>query len=137
MALSSPVRKWLRYALDDLKVVRALEGLGPSYWRACAYHSQQAVEKVLKGFLAHHRVRFPKSHNIAVLLDLVAEVNPKLAKKLMPARRLTKYAIEYRYPDAASKSMTRAKARSAAALATKTYEVLAAELRQTPRTSEL
>ena len=129
MALSSPARKWLRYALDDLKVVRALENLGPSYLRACAYHSQQAVEKALKGYLTHHRIRFPKSHNIAVLLELVAEADPKLAKKLSVAKRLTKYAIEYRYPDAASKPMNRAKARAASAVATKVYELLATELR--------
>jgi HEPN domain-containing protein len=122
----------LRYALDDLKVARSIETLGSSHWRACAYHSQQVVEKALKGYLAHHQVRFPKTHNISELIELVAGTNSVLAKKLTPARRLTKFAIEYRYPDAASRPMTRAKARSATKVAEKAYEAVSATLRTDP-----
>ena len=130
MALPNPVRRWLRYALDDLKVARAIEDMGSSYWRGCAYHSQQAIEKALKGYLAFHQVRFTKTHDIATLLDAVAGVDPKLAKKLATTKRLTKFAIEYRYPDAADKSMTRAKARSALSLAESGYEMIASTLRR-------
>lgn len=74
LALSSTVRKWLRYALDDLKVARAIGSMGSSYWRACAYHSQQAVEKALKGYLTAHKIRFAKTHDILVLLNAVTTI---------------------------------------------------------------
>jgi HEPN domain-containing protein len=100
-----------------------------SHLRACAYHAQQAVEKAMKCYLAHHKVRFPKTHIIKDLLKLIDSVDPALAKKMAKASRLTKYAIEYRYPDAATKRMTREKARSAARLSEQVYQLIATDLR--------
>lgn len=128
MALPNPVRRWLRYALDDLKIARAIESMGSSYWRGCAYHSQQAIEKAMKGYLTFHQVRFSKTHNITTLLESISTIEPKLAKKLSGTKRLTKYAIEYRYPDAADRPMTRAKARSALKLSEDGYETIAQAL---------
>lgn len=133
MALSSTVRKWLRYALDDLKVSRSLADLDSSHLRASAYHSQQAVEKALKGYLAHHQVRFPKTHNIAELLDFVLAIDSSLAKTLSGTKRLTKFAVEYRYPGAASRPMNRTKARSAVATANKAFNSISANLRDDHR----
>lgn len=113
MALPNPVRKWLRYALDDLKVARAIEGMGSSYWRGCAYHSQQVVEKAIKGYLIFRQIRFSKTHDLALLTESVKSVDPELSKLLIKAKKLTKFAIEYRYPDAANRPMTRAKAKTA------------------------
>lgn len=136
MALPNPVRKWLRYALDDLKVARALEPMGSSYWRACAYHSQQAAEKALKGYLAFHQIRFKKTHDVAELLVALESVDAKLAKKLAPAKKLTKYAIEYRYPDAANRLMTRAKARAAKLSAESLYNAIAEGLKKKARSGK-
>lgn len=130
MVLPNSVRRWLRYALDDLKIARAIESMGSSFWRGSAYHSQQSVEKAIKGFLAFHQVRFSKTHDILTLLQSIEGVDPQLAKKLSGAKRLTKFAIEYRYPDAADHPMTRAKAKSALLLAEKSYELIAARLRK-------
>jgi HEPN domain-containing protein len=129
LTLSNPVRRWLRYALDDLKVARAIESMGSSYWRGCAYHSQQCIEKALKAYLTCHQFRFSKTHDIATLLEGVATINTQLSEKLNSTRKLTKFAIEYRYPDAANHPMTRAKAKSALKLAEDGYEILVAELR--------
>lgn len=107
----------------------AIKDLGPLYLRACAYHAQQSVEKAIKAYLTHHQVRFPKTHDIEDLVDLVAKVDPKLAKKLRAGERLTKYAIEYRYPSAAKNAMTKAKTRSAVRLAERVYKLVATDLR--------
>jgi HEPN domain-containing protein len=130
LALPNPVRKWLRFALDDLKIARAIESMGTSYWRGCAYHSQQAVEKAIKGYLTFKQIRFSKTHDIATLVETVKTVDPELAKLLSRAKRLTKFAIEYRYPDAANRPMTKAKAKSARALPDEIYELISARLQQ-------
>lgn len=132
MVLSNPVRKWLRFALDDLKIARAIGTMGSSYWRGSAYHSQQAVEKALKGYLTFHKVRFTKTHDILVLVSAVKTVDVSLAKKLSRAEKLTKFAIEYRYPDAAERPMTQAKATAALRLAEDCYELISASLREKP-----
>jgi HEPN domain-containing protein len=133
LALPNHVRKWLRFALDDLKIARAIESMGSSYWRGCAYHSQQAVEKAIKGYLTLRQVRFSKTHDIATLTDTVKTVDPQLAKLLGRAKRLTKFAIEFRYPDAANRPMTRAKAKSALALAEEVYEAISVRMRESQR----
>ena len=129
MALPSNVRQWLRYALDDLKIARTIGDMGSSYWRGSAYHSQQAVEKAIKGCLTFHKVRFAKTHDILILVNTLKTVDPALAQKLTRAKRLTKFAIEYRYPDAAEHPMTKAKAHSALRLAQECYEAISDRLR--------
>lgn len=78
-------------------MARALEPLGASHRRACVYHCQQSAEKAIKGYLTQYQKRFPKTHNIAELVDIISLVEPIIARKLHGAKRLTKYAIEYRY----------------------------------------
>lgn len=109
--------------------MRAIEPLGSAYWRACAYHAQQSAEKAVKAYLIHHQIRFPKIHDIDKLAQLIEEIDPQLAKDIAAAKRLTKYAIEYRYPSVAKNPMTKAKIRSAARLAERVYERIAAALR--------
>ncbi len=44
-------------------------------------------------------IEFPKTHNLALLIDLVAEIQPSLNHALDASDKLTRYAIETRYPD--------------------------------------
>lgn len=64
-----------------------------------AFHCQQAAEKYLKAFLVRHGVEFPKTHNIAALLDLLSRVAPEMAGSLGEAAVLTPYGVDIRYPD--------------------------------------
>lgn len=49
------VCKWLKKAADDLLVARhTFEDLYPKQIEIACYHTQQAVEKALKGFLLYH-----------------------------------------------------------------------------------
>jgi HEPN domain-containing protein len=133
LTLSKSARKWFRYALEDLKVARALEPLGASHRRACVYHCQQSAEKAIKGYLTQHQKRFPKTHNIAELVDIISLVEPIIARKLHGAKRLTKYAIEYRYPGAASRPLTRAQAKSAINSVNTIYDLITHHLQQLKR----
>jgi HEPN domain-containing protein len=61
------------------------------------FHAQQTVEKALKAVLAHAAVAFRRTHDIAELLDLLADsgqVPPPAADFL---DELTPYAVNYRY----------------------------------------
>ncbi len=92
------VERWLEKAEQDFGAAEQLLRSGSPYPFVIAFHSQQAAEKLLKGFLTLHQVEFPKTHNIDELLDLLSPVDAVLAKSLRPAHALTKYGVEIRYP---------------------------------------
>jgi HEPN domain-containing protein len=91
------VRQWLAKAEQDAGVAEHLlsERL---YYSAVGYHAQQACEKYLKAFLVEHQVEFPKTHDLGLLLDLVASVSPDLADSLGAAIVLSDYSVDARYP---------------------------------------
>lgn len=120
--MSKIIKQWFKYAAADLKLAKNSLNFGAEFKAISVFHSQQCAEKSIKGYLAHHKVRFSKTHNIEQLVSLVANVDPKLAKKIIKVKVLTMYAVVYRYPDAERKPMTVAKARSAIKLAEMVYE---------------
>ena len=77
----------------------------PNYDAAC-FHSQQCVEKYLKARLQEADISFTKTHDLSVLLDLLAPIEPEW-QTLSPALRLLNaFAVEVRYPgQAADKEM--------------------------------
>ena len=92
------VGRWLRQADADLAVAERLLPDGAPHAWAVAFHAQQAAEKFLKAFLTHGQTEFPKTHDLAQLLELVASTDPALADRLGEAAILTPYGVEVRYP---------------------------------------
>ena len=92
------------------------------------FHAQQAAEKFIKAFLVRHQVEFPKTHNIAVLAQLVATVDAKLAKSLIAADALTPYGVEFRYPGDLP-SVSRNEGEKALRLAEQTRDLILASLK--------
>ena len=62
------------------------------------FHAQQAVEKYLKALLVRHQIEFRKTHDIKLLLDLVARIDAAMAEGLRTAENLTPFGVAYRYP---------------------------------------
>ena len=92
------VSDWLAKAADDLRMGElALSATPPICWSA-AFHAQQAAEKALKGLLTFHRREYEKSHNVAYLLQLCEAVEPRVSALADRAARLTRYAVQTRYP---------------------------------------
>lgn len=91
-------RQWIEKADGDLNACRRLLAGGPEYAEGVAFHAQQAAEKSLKAVLVWHQVEFPKTHDIARLLELLGTCEPDLAAALADASHLTPYGVEYRYP---------------------------------------
>ncbi len=92
------VKQWLTKAEQDLTAARILLQANPFVLCIVCFHAQQAAEKALKAYLAWEQIDFPKTHNIGALIMLISGVNKELADGLMPARILSDYAVEGRYP---------------------------------------
>lgn len=106
-------KEWFRFAVRDLKHAKALLHLGPEFKHGASFHSQQCAEKAIKGYLSHHNVRPPKTHDIETLGTEVAKVDPILSKLTKKYGSLTDLAVAYRYPDAEKKPLTFTRAKSA------------------------
>jgi len=110
------VRQWLAKAEQDFGLAEHLVSERSPYLLAVGFHAQQAAEKYVKAFLVHHQCAFPKTHDIAELLDRAATVDKTLAESLRTAVSLNPYAVDERYPGD-SPDMTEGDAVEALALA--------------------
>lgn len=71
---------------------------------------QQCVEKYLKARLTEAELKFPRVHDLSLLLSLVVPVEPNWSKHRRDCAALTDHAVEARYPGL---PITRSDARSA------------------------
>ncbi len=92
------VLQWLEKAAADLGAAEQLGEQGGRFREIVAFHCQQAAEKYLKALLVRHQIEFPKTHDIAKLLDRVATLDTGLADSLRHADVLTPFGVETRYP---------------------------------------
>jgi HEPN domain-containing protein len=126
--MKKAVNNWLKYARRDLLTAKNLSQSKIFLAEPIAFHAQQTAEKAIKAFLAFHSKRFPKTHEILKLLRLMNDINPELASRLDRIAVLTEYAVSYRYPEAARKKMTKARAKNAVKLAEFALNEIRAEL---------
>lgn len=70
---------WFAQADEDLAAARILREQGGLANPIC-FHAQQAAEKCLKGFLAHHEKHARKIHDLPVLLGECEKIDPSLAE---------------------------------------------------------
>lgn len=87
---------WLRNARSDLVLARMRRSPGLLYEHLC-FHAQQAAEKSIKALLLFHRASFPRTHDIAFLLDMLP-ASESVPPTLIDLPSLSKYAVQQRYP---------------------------------------
>ena len=92
------VLSWLKKALHDLAAARSLSEPDRAILDVAIYHCQQAAEKALKGYLVFWDVQPGKTHDIGLLLERAAEIEPGFGSWEDAANRLTPYATFFRYP---------------------------------------
>ena len=95
---SELVRKWLDKAQEDLRVAQILARHDDPPAATAIYHCQQAGEKAVKGFLVWKDHPLEKTHDIGRLARLALALEPGFGAWIETARKLTQYAIAYRYP---------------------------------------
>lgn len=64
--------KWIRKAEGDFRVAQREFGADPSGSAdAVCYHSQQAIEKLMKALLVQRNIEPPHTHNLVRLAELL------------------------------------------------------------------
>src|SRR5436853_5848155 len=89
---------WFIKANEDLREAEFVLTAAPPFIGSSLYHSEQAVEKALKGFLTWHQIAFT-TDDLEQLRGLCAEVDISLSEVLRPADQLTEYGFRFRYPN--------------------------------------
>ncbi|MFB3789020.1 MAG: HEPN domain-containing protein [bacterium] len=91
--------RWLKKARHDLAAARTLLRENPQVTDMICFHTQQCVEKALKGYLTHIGRHVKKTHHLPLLLSYCVEHDPELMRLEIIVKRLAPYAVEVRYPD--------------------------------------
>lgn len=101
MTVHRNVQQWFKKSSQNLRLAKLILNLDEKFYEHVCFNAQQSVEKSIKGYLTHKKIRFDKTHDIAILASLVAGVDRDLAENLMAADELTEFAVKIRYPEEA------------------------------------
>jgi HEPN domain-containing protein len=88
--------EWLRRARSNL--ARAKNRIAEACLEDLCFDAQQAAEKAIKAVCIRRAVVFPLTHDLARLLTLMGRAGFKVPKYVSQAKRLTRFAVETRYP---------------------------------------
>lgn len=90
--------EWLRRAASNLQRSRTDAGLPGVYLEDLCFDAQQAAEKAVKAVLIDEQIVFPYIHDLVTLLTLLEAEGAELPSEVREAGRLTRFAVETRYP---------------------------------------
>ena len=88
-----------RKAAQDLAVLRKLIGDPAISDETLGFHAQQAAEKLIKALLALGGHEYPRTHDLGLLLDLIASLDVQIPEALLTVEILTPFATVFRYDD--------------------------------------
>jgi HEPN domain-containing protein len=91
------VNRWLEVAQVDRNAAQALMAV-PSLRPSAPFHCQQALEKLLKGFLTLAGKRGGKTHALDRLGAAAAKSFPEIEELVAAAKNWSDWAFVYRYP---------------------------------------
>jgi len=89
----------LHKARQDELVVERLLGDPDVDDDTLGFHAKQAVEKLLKAVLTSRNVDYPRTHNLGVLIELLASNGIELPAELADIDRLTPFGTVFRYDE--------------------------------------
>jgi HEPN domain-containing protein len=123
------VQEWFRFARQDLLAAKTLMAAdNPNLWSNVGFLCQQAAEKSIKGFLAHHKVKFGKTHEMEILGLEVVKLVPSLMELMKRSVRLTPFAVEFRYPEAADRPLSEDLVSEAISLSEEIYQEMSSRI---------
>ena len=97
-ALWEAVEGGLEATAEDLRVAKTCLALAPPARGAAAFHCQQAIEKLLKGFLMLAAKRSRKTHSLAQLSAAAEASFPEISDLVAAAKDWSRWAVDFRYP---------------------------------------
>ena len=97
--MKSATRDWIKKAEGDFLAAVALARRRkiPLHDHVC-FHCQQSAEKYLKARLEEAGIVSPKTHDLEKLLTLALSAEPLWSSLRACLKRLTDYAVDFRYP---------------------------------------
>lgn len=98
--------RMLRLARRDQAALGVLLGAPGVGLSVALFHAQQVAEKALKAVMCLHGVEYRRTHDLEELAAQLtnAGITPSIDKTEL--RRLTPYAVEFRYDDEATQLLT-------------------------------
>ena len=94
MTLQNLLNQWFAIAADDLEVAKGcLEKHHPPKLAIACYHSQQAAEKSLKGFLTFCNIEPPYIHDLGELCKMCIEHDVSFSKILKLCNDINPYSV--------------------------------------------
>lgn len=92
-------RALLGRARDDAYVLKSFltDPVAPDW--ILGFHAQQAVEKAIKAVLTKFSIEFPRTHNLAMLLELLRRQGTALPPDGDDLVGLTPFGVALRYDD--------------------------------------
>ena len=90
--------EWVQKAEADFEAAQLLsQSTSPLHDVVC-FHAQQCIEKYLKACLQEAGIRFPRTHDLEELLDLIVPTMSAWDTWRPDFVVLTTHAVEFRYP---------------------------------------
>jgi HEPN domain-containing protein len=91
--------RYLRLARRDEAAFLALLNSPTVDFSVACFHAQQSVEKSLKAVMFLHGLEFRRTHDLEELSGTLADAGVNIPLEATELRRLTPYAVEFRYDD--------------------------------------
>ena len=100
MSVDDLAKEWMRFAKSDLTTARHMfEDVYPKEVEIACYHSEQAAEKSIKGYLAFKGTVPPRTHDLIELCRLCMKYDSTFSDILDMCSGLIPYAVTVRYPN--------------------------------------
>jgi len=92
------VERWLAVAAKDRQAVAVCAAANPPLRGIAAFHCQQAIEKLLKGFLTLAGKRSRKTHSLSQLGAAATGSFPEIADLVSAVENWSSWVADFRYP---------------------------------------
>lgn len=123
-------REWMNRARSNLARAKGGPNSTDVYLEDLCFDAQQAAEKALKGLLIALGVRFPYTHDLGELIDLLEASGQEIPEAAHRAGSISVFAWESRYPNV-SEPATAEEYREAVAIAEAVVRWVEGRLTQT------
>ena len=90
--------QWLKRSKSNMARAKAGRVSPEILYEDLCFDSQQVVEKGLKALCAYYNIVFPRTHDIAYLIELLTKGDVTVPEGIQRSKLLTSYAVETCYP---------------------------------------